>query len=128
LTFRHLSALAIRVSILGNQASQRILVCDPSLDHGCRSLVIAQSLDQDLPTSGELTAKDAMRSMSLVERPARILDVGAEVIGGVLVFETLDAIAVRPGEQEADHRVIEASIDEIINDRTELGLSTELFK
>lgn len=101
---------------------------DPRVDHLSRGLVISQSLQQDLPASGELPTKDAVRPMSLVERLPRIFDAGTEVVGGVLVLEALDAMAVRPGEQEADHRVREAAIDEIVNDRTELGLSTELFE
>jgi len=103
-------------------------VGDPRIDHLIRRVVIAQGLDQDLPPSIELTAEDAMRSVSFVQRAAAVLDRCPEMICRVLVFEALDSAAIRAGEQEADHHVVEASVDEIIDDRSQRWLPTELFK
>ncbi len=86
--------------------------------HGLGHLVVSQCLDQDLPATGKLAAEDPMGPMSLVERPSGIFDGRAQVVGSMLVFEPLDTIAVGSGEQKANHCVVEATIDEIVDDRS----------
>jgi hypothetical protein len=80
--------------------------------------VITQRFDQDLAAAVELPSKNAMRTVGLVEGPPTILDDGAEVLGRVLVFEALNPVAVRAREEKPDHDVGEASIDEIVDDRS----------
>lgn len=56
--------------------------------------MVTQSIDQDLPSTCKLASEDAMWAMRLVEWPPRILDGSAQMTGGMLVFETLDAVPV----------------------------------
>jgi len=101
---------------------------DPPVDYLVWCLVVAQGVDQDLPASIELPAEDTVRTVGLVECSTAVLDRCPELFGRVLVLEAFDAIAFRPREQEADHHVVEAPVDEVVDDRSQLWLPTELFK
>ncbi len=57
-----------------------------------------------------------------------VFDLRAKMTRGVLVLEALDAASLRASEQEPDHHVLETAIDEVIDDRSELGFSAELLK
>jgi hypothetical protein len=80
--------------------------------------MITQRFDQDLAASVELSPENAMRPMSVVEWPSAVLDTRAEVLGRVLVFEALDPAPVYPREEEPNHGVGEAPVDEIVDDRS----------
>lgn len=97
---------------------------DPRGDDRLGNVVFAKRLDEDLPSSRKLTAEDAMRTMRLVERPSFVFDGSAQVLCGVLVFESLDSVRLSALEQEADHQVIEAAIDEIVDDGAKLRLAS----
>jgi hypothetical protein len=103
-------------------------VGDPRIDDLVGRFVVPQGLDQYLPAPIELPAKDSMRAVGLAERSAAVLDGRPEVLCGMLVLEAFDALALRPGEQEANHRVFEAPVDEIVDDQSQRWLPTELFK
>jgi hypothetical protein len=46
----------------------------------------------------------------------------------VFVLEPFDAFAFGASEQKPDHHVVKAPVDEIVDDRSQLRLPTELFK
>lgn len=99
---------------------------DPCLHDLGGGAVVAKRFEEDLPASIELTAEDPMRTVGLVERAATILDIRAEISRRMLVLETLDSIRLGACEEEANHHVVEAAIDEVVDDRSQLGLSAEL--
>lgn len=101
---------------------------DPSIDDLVRRVVVAKGLEQYLSSAIELTAEDAVRTMGFVECSTAVLDRCPEMLASVLVLEVFEAVAFRAREQEADHHVVEAAIDEVVDDRSKLWLPTELFK
>ncbi len=103
-------------------------MCDPRIDHLCGSVVVTQCLDQKLSSTIELAAENAVRAVSLIEGAPAVFDLRAKMTRGVLVLEALDAASLRASEQEPDHHVLETAIDEVIDDRSELGFSAELLK
>ena len=46
----------------------------------------------------------------------------------MFVLEALEAVAFRAREEKTDHHVVEAAIDEVVDDCSKLWLPTELFK
>jgi len=103
-------------------------VRDPGLHDLGGCAVIAKSFEEDLLASIELPAEYPMRTVGLVERAATILDSRAEISCRMLVLETLDSLALGARKEEANHHVVEAAIDEVVDDRSQLGLSAELFE
>lgn len=101
---------------------------DPRRDDALRDFVISQGVDEYLPPSRELTSENTMRTVCFVERSAFISNGSAEVLGSVLVLELLDSIALCSLEQETNHGVVEATVDEVIDHRTELCLAAELVE
>ncbi len=89
----------------------------PSFDYVVWRFVVAQSLDQNVSAAVELATKDAVWTVSLIQRPAAVLHRCAEMLCSVLVFEKLDPVAIRACKQEPDHHVDEATVDEIVHDR-----------
>lgn len=101
---------------------------DPGLDDRLGNPVVVERFDQNLATPGELAAENPVRAVRFVERPPAVSNVATEMLRGMLVLETLDALTIGPLEEEADHHVVEASIDEIVDDRSQLWLSAELLE
>lgn len=101
---------------------------DPRLHYFVRRIVVAEGVDQDLTASIELPAENAVRTVGPVECLAAILDRCAEMLGSVLVLEAFDTASLGARKQEANHHVVEAAIDEVVDDHSKLGLPTELFK
>jgi len=101
---------------------------DPMIDDLIGCVVVPEGLQQELSPAIELPSEDAVWPVGLVERLATVLDGRPEVMCCVLVFESLDARALRPGEEEPDHHVVEAPVDEVVDNRTKFRLSAELFK
>ena len=87
---------------------------------------------EDLAEDGEppieLTAHDPVRPVRHLEGSPAVGRPRAEVLGGVLVLEALHARAIRAGEEEADHEVVEAAVDELVDDRPQRGLPAELLE
>jgi hypothetical protein len=46
----------------------------------------------------------------------------------MLVFEALDSIALGACKEKANHHVVKASIDEVVDNRSQLGLPAELLE
>jgi hypothetical protein len=46
----------------------------------------------------------------------------------VLILEAFDPLAFSAREQKSNHHVVEASVDEIVDDPSQLGLPAELFE
>jgi hypothetical protein len=103
-------------------------VGEPSLDDFVRRVVVPKGCEQDLSSAIELTAKDTVRAVGLVERSTGVLDRCPEVIGCMFVLEALDAVAVSAREEEPYHHVVEAAVDEVFDDRSKPWLPTKLFK
>jgi len=101
---------------------------DPGSDHAVRRFVVVQRVDQDLSASIELTTKNTVWTMRIVQGSAMVLHRRSEVSCSVLVFESLDPITICACEEESNHHVVEAPVDEIIHDCSQRWLSTELFK
>ena len=101
---------------------------DPGLHDLVGSAMVVKGFEKNLPTAVELTAKDSVWTVRLVESSTAVFDVGSEIFRGMLVLETLDSFALGAREQETDHHVFKASIDEIVDDRSQLGFSAELFE
>ncbi len=95
------------------------MVVEPPAPDVLRHPVRLEHLAQDRQAAIELPAHDAMRAVRDRERSPAVGGACAEVLGGVLVLEALHAPAVRSGEEEADHQVVEASVDELVDDRAE---------
>ena len=91
---------------------------DPRVDDGLRNVVVNERLDQNLSPTRKLPSKDPMRSVRLIERSPLVEYRSAEVFRCVLVLEPLDAISLCALKQEADHGVVEASVDEIVDDNS----------
>ena len=87
-----------------------------------------QRLFENLPPPVELAAHDRVIRMHLAERPAGILDIGAEKFRRQLVFHFLDAGTIGVAEEETDHTVGEDPIDESIDDLSELCLAAQALK
>ena len=77
--------------------------------------VFPKRFDEELSPARKLAPEDAVRTVSFVQRPAFIGDWTSEVLGGVLILEALDTVAIRAREEKADHRVVEATVDEVID-------------
>lgn len=103
-------------------------MCDPGLQHLRRDIVLFEGFDQDLSPSVELAAEDAVPRMRGLQRPPLVLDRSAQKPRCVLKLEPFDAIALRPGKQEANHRVGETTVDEIVDDSAKDGFSTKLLE
>ena len=101
---------------------------DPRVDYLVRRVVVAEGVDQDLSSAIELSAEDPMWAVGFVKCATAVLDRCAEVVRRVLIFEAFDVLAFDAGEQKTDHHVVKASIDEIVDDRSQLWLPAELFK
>lgn len=91
---------------------------NPCLDDLFRRIVVTERVDQDLPPAIELASKDPVGAMRFIERAPAVFDGGAEGSRRVLVLETLDPSGVGSREDESNHRVVETTIDEIIDDCT----------
>ena len=78
--------------------------------------MVAQSVEQQLPSPRELATENAVRSMRFVEWPALVPNGPAEVLRGVLILEAFDAFALGSLKQKANHHVVEATVHEIIDD------------
>ena len=89
---------------------------DPSVDHGLRNVVVSKGLDEDLATSRKLASENPMGPVRLLQGSTLIPDGASEVFRRVLNLEALDAVSIGPLEQEADHGVVEAAIDEVVDD------------
>jgi len=90
--------------------------------------VVAKRFEKNLPAAVELTTKDAVRTVRLVESSTAVLDVSPQVFRRMFILEALDSFARGAREQEANHHVRETSVDEIVDDRSQLWLSAELFE
>lgn len=101
---------------------------DPGLYDLRGSAVVAKGLEKNLPAAVELTTKDPVWTVRLVESSTAVLDVSPEIFRRMLVLEALDSFALGARKQKADHHVREASVDEIVDDRSQLWLSAELFE
>lgn len=100
----------------------------PSVDDSLGYRVGMERFLEDLFTSIKLTSENAVRPMGFVEWSPFVFDLRAKCLRGVLIFEALDSISFRPSEKETDHHVIEASVDEVINDRSKVRLATKFFE
>lgn len=101
---------------------------NPSVDDLGRRIVVLERFDQDLAPPIELPTEDTVRAVHIVERSPLIFDGGAEVLGGMLIFEAFDAFPFGACKQEADHRIVKTAIDEIVDDGPQRRLTAELFK
>ncbi len=100
----------------------------PPGDELCGEGGLLEDLAQDRQAARELSAHDAMGPMGDAERPALVAQVGAEEGRGVLIFEALGALSIGAGEEEAYHRVVEAAVDEAVDDRAERRLAAYLLE
>ena len=98
---------------------------DPSRRDLFGNALCVHGLAQDLAPAHELPAEDPMARVRRAEGAAGVFDRGAKGTGGVLVLESLDALAIGALEEEADHRVGEASVDEIRDERPKRGLPAD---
>jgi hypothetical protein len=96
---------------------------NPRVDDVVGDTVVAERFDEDLPPARELPTEDAVGPMGLAERSSAVADRAAEVLGSVLIFESLDSIPAGALEHEADHHVVEATVDEVVHDGAQLWLS-----
>ncbi len=109
----------------GDLAAQRALHVEPALAHVLGDPARLEHLAEDHEASLEVSAEDRVRAVCFADGTAAVRDARAEVLGRVLVLEALHALPARATEVEADHHVVEAAIDETIDDRAEHGLSTD---
>jgi len=72
-----------------------------------------------LESSRKLAAHDSVFPVGGAERATFVGYWCTQPFGGVLVFEFFDAMAIGVAEEEADHRVVKAAIDETICDVSE---------
>jgi hypothetical protein len=103
-------------------------VCDPCVDDLVRNAVIAKRLDQYLPAARELSSEDAVGTMCLIERSPAVTHRTTEVLSCMLELEALDPISIGTLKKEADHRIVEAAVDEVVNDSSQLRFSAELLE
>ena len=75
-----------------------------------------------------MAAHDRMIRVDFAERPAGILDIGAEAFGRKLIFQFLDARAISVAKEKADHAIGKHPIDEAIDDRFSLRLAAEVLE
>lgn len=101
---------------------------DPGLHDLVGSAVVPKRFEKNLPAAVELTTKNPVWTVRFVQSSPAVLDVGSEISRRMLVLEALDSFALGTLEQEADHRVRKASLDEIVDDRSQLRFSAELVK
>jgi len=101
---------------------------NPGLDDLVGGSVVAKGFEKDLPASIELASEDPVRTVGFVQRSAAVLDRRAEVFCGMLVLEALDSIPLGTRKEKSNHHVVEAALDEIVDNRSQLGLSAELFE
>ena len=101
---------------------------DPRLEHVVRNVVLPKGFDQDLPTSVELSAQDAVASVSNLQRSSLVFDGCAKEPSCMLKLEPFDPVALGSCEQKSYHRVRKAAVDEVINDLPKDGFSTKLLE
>lgn len=90
--------------------------------------MVPEGVDKDLTPAGELATEDLVRAVRLIERPTFVLHRPTQVLCCMLVLETLDSRPLGPLKKKPDHQVVEASIDEIVDDRSQRGFSAKLFE
>jgi hypothetical protein len=90
--------------------------------------MIAERVDQELPATIELTAEYSMWTVRLVEGSARVLDGCTKVPCRMLVLEAFDSISLGTREQKTDHHIVEATVDEIVDDHAQFRFPAELFE
>jgi hypothetical protein len=103
-------------------------VSDPGVDDRLGDAVVAKRLRQDLTASRELTAEDPVGTVSLVEGAPFIDHRTSEVLRSMLVLETFDPVTIRALKEKANHRVVEAAVDEIVDDCPQHRLSADLVE
>jgi uncharacterized tellurite resistance protein B-like protein len=107
---------------------QPLLLGEPGVPDGRGHGVGIQGFAQDLQPPVELAAEDAVAGVGLVDGPAPIGHRAPQDLGRVLVFEALDAVARRPAEDEADHHVVEAAVDEVVHDGPQGRFATNVVE
>ncbi|MGB5813525.1 MAG: hypothetical protein WBG86_23515 [Polyangiales bacterium] len=88
---------------------------DPRIDDGGRDFVVPQGVFENLLSAIELTAQDSVRTVGRVERTSSVFYGCAKRARRVLVLEVFDPFSFGPGEEEANHDVVETPIDEVVD-------------
>lgn len=100
----------------------------PCPDDGLGDVVVTKGLDEDLTAARKLTAENAMRTVRFVQGPPFVAHRATQVLGSVLILELLDSVAIRALEEEPDHRIVEAAVDEVVDDGAKCRLAPELLE
>jgi hypothetical protein len=103
-------------------------VRDPGLHDLFGSSVVPKRFEKNLPAAVELTTKNPVWTVRFVQSSPAVLDVGSEISRRMLVLKALDSFAIGALEQETDHQIRKASLDEIVDDGSQLRFSTELVE
>lgn len=101
---------------------------DPGLHDLFGSAVVPKRFEKNLPAAVELTTENPVWTVRFVQSSPAVLDFGSEISRRMLVLEALDSFALGALEQEADHQIRKASLDEIVDDGSQLRFSAELVE
>src|SRR5678815_3022513 len=93
-----------------------------------RHLEGLQCLFEDLPTTRKMSAHNWMICVRFADRPASILNIGAQEPGRQLIFHLLDARAIGIAEKKPDHAIVEYSVDKCVDYRPQPTFATELLE
>ena len=83
---------------------------------------------QYLQPTHELTAHDGVLGMDLTQGSTLIFDVGPEKLCRELKLHFLDSGLVGRAKKETDHPVTEHSVNESVDDLSQLGLTAHFFE
>jgi predicted glycosyltransferase len=81
-----------------------------------RDLIDFQRFFENLATAREVPTHDRVIYMRFTERPAGVLNIGAEKTGSKLILHFLDTRSVRISKEKADHAIFENAIDKRVDD------------
>lgn len=120
--------VASRVGIAGDLGTQRLVMREPTIADRCGHSVSIERLAENGQPPIEVPTQDRMGPVRHGNGSALVLDVGAEVHGGVLVLERLHPLALRVAKEKPDHQIVEAAIDELVDDPPKRGFPPDVLE
>jgi hypothetical protein len=89
---------------------------------------MVQRFFQYLEPTSELATHDRVTPVSLLDGAAGVGYGCAQMLRGKPILQLFETLLAHLGEEEANHRIREHSIDEVLDDLPKPGLSAEFFE
>lgn len=101
---------------------------NPTVADGLGHAVPIEGRTQDGQAPIEVAAEDWMRAMGNLDRSPLVLDVRTEVLCRVLKLELLHTLSFRIAKEKTDHHVVEASVDELVDDASKRSFPPDVVE